>query len=122
MAKRASSSAARRGRVGRPRDRGRGVGKLRGRSRSALRALATFRQTGAKYAAAVALNDIGMMFHNRGDLAAAQKRYQEALTLFSELGEKSGIAYDLYQLGEVMSLRGVGLQWELRPVVGVQWP
>jgi tetratricopeptide (TPR) repeat protein len=68
--------------------------------------LATFRAIGAKFPAAVALNDIGGMMFNRGDLREAQTRYEASLSLFGELGEKAGTATVLTNIAEVLTCRG----------------
>jgi tetratricopeptide (TPR) repeat protein len=39
--------------------------------------------------------------HLQGDISDAERRYQEALSLFREVGEKRGAAFALYQLGRV---------------------
>jgi tetratricopeptide (TPR) repeat protein len=48
-----------------------------------------------------ALANLGEVRHLQGDVLQAEALYQEALTLFRELGEKRGIAFALLQLGKV---------------------
>ena len=60
----------------------------------------------ADYEAANTVMVIGNGFHLMGNLAAAQQRYQEALALFQEIDEKSGIAMALTNIGEILCFRG----------------
>jgi tetratricopeptide (TPR) repeat protein len=52
------------------------------------------------------LNNMGGKRATAGDLPGAQKLYQEALTLFGEVGDKANLAATLTNLGEVLFARG----------------
>ncbi len=51
-------------------------------------ALATFRRIGANYEAAATLDDLGAKLQIEGNLAGAQKRYEEALSLSERWAQK----------------------------------
>ncbi|MFC4066305.1 tetratricopeptide repeat protein [Actinoplanes subglobosus] len=49
---------------------------------------------------------LGIIAHNRGDYTEAERRYQQALTIFEELGNQAGTANSYHQLGIVAQNRG----------------
>ncbi len=65
------------------------------------------RQLGDKQGAAVSLNALGVNARNRRDLAAAQARFEESLTLWREWdGDQKAVARALSNLASVAKLQG----------------
>jgi hypothetical protein len=56
---------------------------------------------------AIALNTLGHLERQRGNLEGATGRYEESLALFRELGHGWGIAYTLANLAEWRSGAGI---------------
>ena len=54
----------------------------------------------------VALGNLGLLAATRGDLAAAEGYYEQALTLNQELGRKEGMAANYGNLGGLEHARG----------------
>ncbi len=55
---------------------------------------------------ALAMNNLGNLVYEMGDLARAQELYEESLALRTELGDKGGMADSLNNLGMLATARG----------------
>ncbi|MEV6695381.1 tetratricopeptide repeat protein, partial [Micromonospora sp. NPDC051196] len=51
-------------------------------------------------------HQLGMIAQARGDYGEAERRYQQSLTIFEELGDRSGMASSYHQLGMIAQARG----------------
>ncbi|WP_433043107.1 tetratricopeptide repeat protein [Dactylosporangium sp. CS-033363] len=49
---------------------------------------------------------LGLLAQNRGDYPEAERRYQQALSMFEEVGDRAGVSAGLHQLGNVAEARG----------------
>jgi len=61
---------------------------------------------GRQRGTARALNSLGAVYYFEGDLAVAQKVFNEALAICRELGDKSGIANALNNMAIVVQTQG----------------
>ena len=61
---------------------------------------------GRQRGAARALNSLGAVYYFEGDLAVAQKVFNEALAICRELGDKSGITNALNNMAIVVQTQG----------------
>ena len=61
---------------------------------------------GERSAAAIALNSLGHIERQRGELTNAAARHEESLALFGEVGNERGVAYTLSSLGVAALERG----------------
>lgn len=77
--------------------------------------LEIWRELGARYNIAKALNNLGMFIHSCGDYAAAWSFQEESLEIFRELDDRHGIAWALSNLGNTaMEQRNLALAWSLQ--------
>ncbi|MGI5246626.1 tetratricopeptide repeat protein [Dactylosporangium sp. CA-139066] len=52
------------------------------------------------------IHTLGNLAYCRGDYAEAERRYQQALTIDEQLGDRGGLAASFYQLGMLAQVRG----------------
>lgn len=65
-----------------------------------------FAEAGDRDYVAAVLDQIGVIFHEQGDLAAARSKLQEALAISREVGDRDGTASELGNLANILDAQG----------------
>ena len=77
-----------------------------GAARMFRQSLALSQEVGDKHGAGNAMNNLGNVLFQQGNLAGSEKAYNDARKLYDETGDKSGTAFAMSGLGEIFWREG----------------